>query len=565
MEKETPERPREGDWTIHPPLFEAIHHRPDSYIQIGAKGGSVTLESTLLCVSNVSKSFGGVSALKEVDFDVRRGECVALVGENGAGKSTLMKILSGVWPHGTYSGEIHFEGKPLNLKDPLEGRRSGISIIHQELCLFPKLTVAENLFLTEGFPYDGAPSLNMFERVHWDALYDRAGKLFLDLGFDVDPRARIEELSVAQCQLVEIARAFHHNAKLLILDEPTSALSQKEVGHLFEVIRRMRKASMAFIYISHKLDEVFTLADRIVVLRDGRAVQELVPKTTDEAEVIRHMVGRPVQPSTRKPVRSTAEPILIVKNLSHSGGEGRRVLEGISFELAPGEVLGIAGLMGSGRSELLRSLLGILPGNRGGSVQYYGREVDWTDIKQAMNDGVAFVPEDRKKDGLFLDHPISFNLTISVLQSLVDRSGCLDVRKEKNKSKDLVAKMGVKCASTRLPVKALSGGNQQKVLLGKVVALKPNVLMLDEPTRGIDVGAKEEIYAIIRQLASENMSILLVSSELPEILSLSDRVLVLREGKAVGELFNDGLTQEQVMSFAAGNAHGENHGLYGNA
>jgi len=507
---------------------------------------------SLLSISHIRKSFDGIFALSDVTFDVGQGECVALVGENGAGKSTLMKILSGVWPAGTFDGAVTFAGKRLELRSPLQGRTTGISIIHQELCLFPKLTVAENLFLTEAFPYDGRPSMSLFSRVRWESLFEKAEALFKDLEFDVPARALVEDLSVAQQQLVEIARAFHHKARLLILDEPTSALSQQEVRHLFNVIHRMRRADMSFIYISHKLEEVFELADRIVVLRDGKAVAELDPKKTETSEVIRHMVGRPLKEGAKVTGGVHTAKVFEVNRLSHTLPSGKRILENISFELHEGEILGIAGLMGSGRSELLRSLLGVLPGVREGNVVYGGSAVHWNDIREAMDSGVAFVPEDRKKDGLFLDLGIDFNLTISNLSSLLGLGGKLDLKKESELVDVYARRMNVKLNNFKDPVKLLSGGNQQKVLLAKMVARSPRVLFLDEPTRGIDVGAKEEIYQIIRRLASEKISVVLVSSELPEILSLSDRVLVLREGKAVGELVNQGLTQEKVMSFAAG-------------
>jgi len=509
----------------------------------------------LLQISHVKKAFDGVYALRDVNFDIQQGECIALVGENGAGKSTLMKILSGVWPYGTYEGEVFFEGNPLKLQDTLKGRKSGISIIHQELCLFPKLTVAENLFLTEAFPYNGEPSQKMSERVRWRTLFERANDLFSSLGFDVKADVLVEELSVAKRQLVEIAKAFHHNAKLLILDEPTSALSQAEVKHLFDVIKRMRN-KMTFIYISHKLDEVFELADRIIILRDGQSVAELQKDKTDSQEIIRHMVGRPLRPVERVPQEFVGNPVMKVEGLSHLDDHGKKILEGISFHVHKGEVLGIAGLMGSGRSELLRSMLGILPGRRTGIVELEGREVQWSGVEESMQSGVAFVPEDRKKDGLFLNHAIDFNLTITILKELLGKTHVLDLEAEKNKVSTLIESMRVKCASPQIAVKSLSGGNQQKVLLAKMVARSPKVLLLDEPTRGVDVGAKEEIYDIIRKLAQSGMSVILVSSELPEIISLSDRVLVLREGKSMGELVNVNLTQEKVMSFAAGEYHG---------
>jgi len=506
----------------------------------------------LLSFSNVSKAFSGVYALRDVSFDVWPGDCLALVGENGAGKSTLMKILSGVWPVGTYEGEVLLNGKSMKLESPLDGRRAGISIIHQELCLFPELSVAENLFLTEEAPYQGTPSQKLFAKVDWRLLYERAESLFKELGFLIDPRARLADLSVAQRQLVEIAKAFHHRAQVVILDEPTSALSRAEVEHLFRVIEGL-KSKATFVYISHKLDEVFRLANRILVLRDGKSVAELDPKSTSESEVIRHMVGRPVMLAQKEGRHPSGKAILEVHGFSHDSPAGKPVLTDIEFSIEKGEVLGIAGLMGSGRSELLRSLLGLLPGERRGKVSFEGRTVEWDGMESAMQDGVGFVPEDRKKDGLFLDHGVDFNLTLTVLRELVNSWGKLDLHEEKGRVGKYAKSMRVKCNNFEDPIRMLSGGNQQKVLLAKVMARQPKVLLLDEPTRGIDVGAKEEIYSIIRSLATQGLSILVVSSELPEILSLCDRVLVLREGKLAGTLLNDkGLTQERVMAYAAG-------------
>lgn len=509
------------------------------------------MQTPLLSISHVSKAFDGIFALQDVTFDVFEGECLALVGENGAGKSTLMKILSGVWPTGTFNGKISFAAKPLALSSPLDGRRCGISIIHQELCLFPKLSVAENLFLTESYPYDGKPSQTLTSRVRWQDMYSTAQALFNDLGFDVNARANIEDLSVAKRQLVEIARAFHHRAKILILDEPTSALSKIEIEHLFRVIRRMR-GEMTFIYISHKFDEIFDIADRIVVLRDGKAVASLKKTETEPREVIRHMVGRPLKEGERESNLKEATEVFRVSHLSHTTPSGKELLTDMSFSVNAGEVFAIAGLMGSGRSELLRSLLGILPGERKGEILFLGKNVNWSNVREAMDAGVAFVPEDRKKDGLFLNHSIDFNLTISTLKGILGKFGLLNLEKEQTAVSKMVSSFGVKCSSPKELVKNLSGGNQQKVLLAKNVAQGPKVLMLDEPTRGIDVGAKEEIYSIIRKLSQSGIAIILVSSELPEVLALSDRVLVLREGKIMGELKNENLTQEEVMAFASG-------------
>ncbi|MCB9253926.1 MAG: sugar ABC transporter ATP-binding protein [Bdellovibrionaceae bacterium] len=508
--------------------------------------------STILSFKNVRKAFGGVYALSGVSFDVEKGECLALVGENGAGKSTLMKILSGVWPAGSYEGEVVFEGRVLSHKNPMDAREAGISIIHQELCLFPQLSVAENLFLSEAYPYEGKASSRLASRVRWRTLYEHAEALMNDLGFDIPVRALVKDLSVAERQLVEVARAFHQNATLLVLDEPTSALSQAEVERLFDVLRRM-KGKLTFIYISHKLEEVFALCDRILVLRDGQSVGMLKTAETNTEEVIRHMVGRPLKLAQKEVSLKEGAPILSVKNLSHYDLAGSAKLEGISFDLYPREILGIAGLMGSGRSELLRSLIGVLPGTRQGEIFFQGKAVEWNGIREALADGVAFVPEDRKKDGLFLDHSIEFNGTISVLNKFT-RAGLLKLEDEDRFAEGIFEQLHVKYADGADPIKVLSGGNQQKVLLAKMVATQPKVLLLDEPTRGIDIGAKEEIYQIIRELVRDGISVIVVSSELPEVLGLSDRVLVLREGESRGLLINQNLTQEKVMACAAGEA-----------
>lgn len=506
----------------------------------------------LLKVAGVAKAFSGVPALRQVDFEIAAGESVALVGENGAGKSTLMKILSGVWPSGSYEGQVEWDGKPLQVKSPLEARRAGISIIHQELCLFPQLSVAENLFLTEDAPYDGTPSSRLFRRVPWEQLYEKAEALLLDLGFEIPARVKVGELSVAQRQMVEIARAVHHRARLLILDEPTSALSHREVQQLFAVLARLRSEGVTLIYISHKLDEVFALADRIVVLRDGTTVADSPARETTAEEVIRWMVGRPILDRTYfSNATPQARKLLEVRDLAHRNAWGESCLEEVSFDLRPGEILGIAGLMGSGRSELLRSLVGVQPGARTGTVSYLGKPVIWNTLMEAMRDGVCFVPEDRKKDGLFLDLGVGFNFTVSILDSLCTRLRWIDLDREKKRIQELREKLGVKYASAAQPIKSLSGGNQQKVLLGKMVARSPQLLMLDEPTRGIDIGAKGEIYEVIGALAASGVGVLVVSSELPEILALCHRVLVLREGRLVADLENRGLSQEQILTHAA--------------
>ncbi|MBY0369071.1 sugar ABC transporter ATP-binding protein [bacterium] len=507
----------------------------------------------LLQVNHIAKSFGGIAALKDVTFEIQSGECVALVGENGAGKSTLMKILSGVWPAGSYEGEVHFEGRLLSVRSPLEARLAGISIIHQELCLFPDLSVAENLLLTEEYPYSGKPSTNLARWVHWGDLNKKASLLLESLGFSIDPGATVGSLSVAQRQMIEIARAVHHQARLLILDEPTSALSSREVEQLFKILFDMKKRGVTLVYISHKLEEIFALADRIVVLRDGTAVKQLQVSQTNAAEVVREMVGRPILEKTYfGDWVSEGPPLLEIEGLGHTDRRGGEVLGGIDLQVWPGEIVGVAGLMGSGRSELLRSLVGVLPGQRAGDVQLDGKPVQWNSLREAMDAGIAFVPEDRKKDGLFLDLGVGFNFTVSILDSMTTLLKRIDASKEADLISKLKERLHVKFADSSQPVKSLSGGNQQKVLLGKMVARSPRVLLLDEPTRGIDIGAKAEIYELIAELARNGVALLVVSSELPELLALCHRIVVLREGRLVADLPNQDLNQEKLMVFAAG-------------
>lgn len=516
------------------------------------------MRETLLQVRNVAKAFGGIAALKDVSFELEAGQCLALVGENGAGKSTLMKILSGVWPDGSYEGAIRFNGEVLKVRSPLQARRKGISIIHQELCLFPKLSVAENLFLTEDAPYDGTPSGRLIRRVPWRQLYAKADQLLQSMGFAIDARRLVGSLSVAECQMVEIARAAHHGARLLILDEPTSALSDREVGQLFKVLEDMKAAGVTLIYISHKLDEVFRLADKIVVLRDGSTVSQDETAQTNPDEVVRRMVGRPIlEKKYFEPSVFENEPVLKVSGLSHRDEWHEPVLDGIDFEVRPGEIVGVAGLMGSGRSELLRSIVGALPGRRAGQVEFAGQLVDWKSIREALDAGVAFVPEDRKREGLFLDLGVGFNFTVSILDTLCTPFRRIDAGRERSRVDELAREFRVKYAAAGQSIRLLSGGNQQKVLLGKMVARGPRLLMLDEPTRGIDIGAKGEIYELIGRLAREGMGLLVVSSELPEVLALSHRVLVLCEGRLVANLPNDGLTQETILAYAAGGMAGE--------
>jgi len=509
----------------------------------------------LLELKGIKKSFNGNYVLKGVDLTLNQSECLSLVGENGAGKSTLMKILSGVWPEGSFEGNLFINGQAASFHSPLDARLAGISIIHQELCLFPMLSVAENLLLTERQPFDGTPSDGLLDRIPWRLLNQKAQNLLDELEFPLKATRLVSELSVAEKQLVEIARAFHHQSKVIILDEPTSALTKKETEALFSIIDKMQ-SQHSFIYISHKLDEIFRICDRISVLRDGQTVGELYPQTCTQDDIIQHMVGRPLTGSDRI---STAGPnaILIVDRLQHRNDSGKSILKNISFSVNEGEIVGIAGLMGSGRTELLRSIAGALDGVTEGEITYLGKRASWHNIQESLSASVALLPEDRKKDGLFLDQSVGFNITISVLSSLLSLLKTLRLNDERIVIRDLIEQMQIRCHDSDAPVRRLSGGNQQKVLMARLIANHPKLLLLDEPTRGIDVGAKEEIYNILCNLAAAGMSLLVASSELPELLELCDRVLVMKEGQLMADLPNVELTQLKIMSYAAGDSpHG---------
>ncbi len=492
----------------------------------------------VLSLRGISKSFGSHRVLEGIGFDIPSTGCVALCGENGAGKSTLMKILSGVWPKGSFTGEMVLSGKGFEPKNPLHAQQTGVAIIHQELSLFPELSVAENLFFSEGN--------RLTQRVNWNQLHQRAEALLEKLGFSIPVTEKVKNLSIGQKQWIEIAKALHQDVKVLLLDEPTSALGKSDTLRLMQLLKELKKTT-ALIYISHKLDEVFEIADQIIVLRDGHLALNQPREKVTEEQLIAAMVGRQFTASIRPKfeVKENTPPILRVENLTHINPLGKPVLQNISFSLFPGEILGVGGLMGAGRSEFLRSLFGVLPGNRSGQILYEGKPIDWKDPADAISRGITFVPEERKKDGLFLDLSLTFNLTISL------PDGHRKESRDRVTSK-LLSLLKAKYQTPDQPVKSLSGGNQQKVLIGRTLATHPKLLLLDEPTRGIDIAAKMEIYDLLNHLKKEGIAILMVSSELPELLRLSDRVLVMRNGRCAATLDNDThLTQETIMGFAA--------------
>jgi ribose transport system ATP-binding protein len=497
----------------------------------------------MLEIRGVSKSFSGVHALQDVSFDVAPGEVHAIVGENGAGKSTLMNILSGV--HTGYDGEVVLDGESLALHGPRDAQRHGIAIIHQELNLIPELTVAENIFLGR----EPRQPTGMLDSARMDR---EAAALLARLALPVSTKRPVKSLRVGECQLVEVAKALSLDARLLILDEPTSALSENEIRHLFDVIAALHAEGVTVIYISHKFDEVFAIADRVTVLRDGRYVGTVEAAATDQRELIRMMVGRPLHELFPRTAPATDDEVLRVDGLrvDASPETGARAIGPISLRLRRGEILGVAGLMGAGRTELLEALFGVHPRHRvHGAITVAGvaRRID--SPRAAIGAGMAFVTEDRKTQSLIMRMAVGHNITLAALGRFL-RFDVLRRRAEAAAVRQSIDQLRIKAKSPAVLVDTLSGGNQQKVALAKCLLTHPTVLLLDEPTRGIDVGAKAEIYELMSELAAGGAGIVMASSELPELLAMCDRILVLSDGQLSAELSGDEATQEQIMEAA---------------
>jgi rhamnose transport system ATP-binding protein len=498
-----------------------------------------TAAAPLLSVRNIEKSFPGVRALSGVSFDVAAGEVHALLGENGAGKSTLIKIVSGVFPPDR--GEVIVDGKPVNLERPDDARRAGVATIYQELLLFPELTVAENVFMGH------APRAGL-GRLDWRAMREKTKRLLASLEIhDLSADRIVGALSVGNRQRVEILRALSQDARILIMDEPTAALTEYDVTRLFDIVRRLKSRGVAVIYISHRLDEIFAIADRVTVLRDGAHVATKRVADTDSAELVQFMVGRKIESLFPKIAVPIGEPVLEIKDL-----ERRPLTKKISLSVCGGEIVGLAGLVGSGRSELAQTIFGVTPAEAG-EIRLAGREVEIRSPAQARALGVAYVPEDRGTQGLVRPMTVRENFTLAALDK-VSVGGFIDRASERNLADEGVARFSVKTSSLEQIVGKLSGGNQQKIVLGKWLANQPKLLILDEPTRGIDVGAKAEIHRIMVELAGQGLAILMISSELPEVLGMSDRVLVMREGRIVGEFSRVEATQEAVGAAMMGSA-----------
>jgi rhamnose transport system ATP-binding protein len=492
----------------------------------------------LLSVRDIEKSFPGVSALSGVSFNVTKGEVHALLGENGAGKSTLIKIVSGVFPPDR--GEVIVDGKPVDLQRPDDARRAGIATIYQELLLFPELTVAENIFMGH------APRAGL-GRLDWRTMREKTTDLLASLAIhDLHADRVVGSLSVGNRQRVEILRALSQDARILIMDEPTAALTEYDVTRLFDIVRKLKARGVAVIYISHRLDEIFAIADRVTVLRDGAHIATKRVADTTATELVQLMVGRKIESLFPKITVPIGEPVLEVKDL-----ERRPLTKRISLTVRAGEIVGLAGLVGSGRSELAHTIFGVTPAE-GGEIKIRGQAVDIRSPAQARALGIGYVPEDRGTQGLVRAMTVRENFSLAALGK-VAFGGFIDRASERKLAGDGVKRFAVKASSLEQVAGKLSGGNQQKIVLGKWLANQPKLLILDEPTRGIDVGAKAEIHRLMGELAAQGLAILMISSELPEVLGMSDRVLVMREGHIVAEFPREEATQEVVGAAMMGN------------
>ncbi len=496
----------------------------------------------ILQMRGITKTFPGVRALDNVTLSVEAGEIHALVGENGAGKSTLMKVLSGVYPHGSYEGEMLFEGQPLRLSGIHDSEARGIIIIHQELALVPLLSIAENIFLGNEITRHGV--------IDWNETFRRTEGLLAKVGLDESPQARIDTLGVGKQQLVEIAKALSKRVKLLILDEPTAALQETDSRKLLDLLLEFKAQGITSILISHKLNEISRVADRITVLRDGATVAGMDRHEISEARIIRDMVGRDMAHRFPERTPQIGEVLFEVENwcVHHPAHAERRVIDGAGLTVRRGEVVGIAGLMGAGRTEFAMSLFGRSWGQRiSGEARMAGRPADLSTIPAAIRSGLAYVTEDRKALGLVLEETILRNTTLVNLAG-VSRRGVIDANRERRVAEDYRRALGTRTPSVFQKVVNLSGGNQQKVVLSKWLFADPQVLILDEPTRGIDVGAKYEIYAIVNQLVEQGRGVILISSEMPELLAMCDRIYVMNKGSFVGELDRAEASQERIMA-----------------
>jgi D-xylose transport system ATP-binding protein len=501
-------------------------------------------EDIILEFQNVTKTFPGVTALSGVSFKVRRGEIHGLCGENGAGKSTLMKILSGVYPHGTYEGKVIYNGEELKLESSAihQATEKGIAIVYQELTLVPNMTVGENIFLGREPVVRGS--------ILWDQLYSDTQNILTKYRLDVQPHDVIKNLGVGKMQMTEIAKALSEDAKVLILDEPTSALAEAEIDKLMEILRTLKDQGVTCIYISHKIDEFFRITDSVTVLRDGKFVTTQPTSTLTPENVVGYMVGREMKERFPKGNRRPGEVIFEVRDLHAVRGD-REVLKGVSLDLRRGEILGIAGLMGSGRTELVMTIFGEYAKITQGTIKLGGQTVTIANSHSAMEQGISLVPEDRKRYGLVLRQTILKNISLPNLDRFAGFMR-IDQNAEVAESLRIAKELAIKAPNLYVPAETLSGGNQQKVVIAKWLLSGPKVLIMDDPTRGVDVGAKYEIYKLMNELAEASISIIMISSELEEVLGMSDRVMVMWQGRSNGVLNIQEATQEKIMAMATG-------------
>lgn len=501
---------------------------------------------TALEMKGIVKKFPGVIALKNVTFSTAKGEVHGLVGENGAGKSTLMKVLSGVHPYPTYEGELVIKGKSCKFSGTKEAEKEGIAIIHQELNLIPELTVAQNIFLGRE-PVSGIGFINSKK------MNEEAKRLLDSFKIDINPATPIKDLGVGKQQMVEIAKALAKKMDVLVLDEPTSALTEKEVQALFTIIRDLRKSGVSLIYISHKLEEVFEICDRITVLRDGETVGSYGCKELDRDKLVSLMVGRELTNLYPERDVKIGEEAIRVENfcVNHPFLPGEKIVNNVNFSARKGEILGFAGLMGSGRSELVTAIFGAFPADTSGTVYVEGKKIATKSPIRAIKDGIGLVTEDRKRFGLVLIMNVRENVTLASLEK-VAKLQVVSAKKERDLVQEYVKELNIKTSSQSVVVNTLSGGNQQKVVISKWLANHPKILILDEPTRGVDVGARFEIYQIMNKLVEKGVCIIMISSDLPEVLGVSDRIVVMHEGEIKGEFSRAEATQEKLMACATG-------------
>ncbi|WP_301099092.1 galactose/methyl galactoside ABC transporter ATP-binding protein MglA [Otariodibacter sp.] len=491
----------------------------------------------LLTMTNVSKSFPGVKALDHANLTVKSHSVHALMGENGAGKSTLLKCLFGIYAKD--EGEILFLGKPIDFKTSKEALENGISMVHQELNLVRQSSVMDNLWLGR-YPLKG-----IF--VDHAKMYRDTKAIFDELDIHIDPKDKVANLSVSQMQMIEIAKAFSYDAKIVIMDEPTSSLSEKEVDHLFKIINKLKERGCGIIYISHKMDEIFKICDEVTILRDGKWINTVAVKDTTMDQIVAMMVGREL---TQRFPAKTNTPKEVILEVEHLTAVNQPSIQDVSFELRKGEILGIAGLVGAKRTDIVETIFGVRD-RKGGTIKLNGKEVRNNTALEAINNGFALVTEERRSTGIYANLSIEFNSLISNMKSYISSFGLLSNKKMKSDTQWVIDSMNVKTPSHKTNIGSLSGGNQQKVVIGRWLLTQPEILMLDEPTRGIDIGAKFEIYQLIMQLAQKDKGIIMISSEMPELLGVTDRILVMSNGRVAGIVETAKTSQEEILQLAA--------------